>query len=155
MLDQVSVQVVLLIIIAALFGVAVIALLYERLTRHVEAGSPGQEDAPVVARIEQAIVPYVFRAILSAYRLSEFAMDEFDERMEGADKKAIADEAYALLPDKVAGHDIRAVKSIIPRERFGEIVQDVFDEFDRFFESRRANYARAFSEWKRENEPGS
>lgn len=148
-LDSLTFVQILGVVISILLLVVGSVLAYERLKEHVDSGSPGMEDYPIIVQAEKVLLPYIFRGIMSAYRLSEYAIDEVDERLDGADKKEIADRVYSLLPDEIGGYSIRYIKALIPRERFSEMVQDVFDEFDTFFENNRVAYAAAFSEWKR------
>ncbi len=108
---------------------------------------------PMEAEIEAALLPIIFQGICAAYRLGERAVDEGYERLRGADKKAIADSIYAMLPDKVGDFDLTLVKRVIPKERFEELVQDVFDRFDRFYKEHKAHFDDLFEEWKRTHEP--
>ena len=108
---------------------------------------------PMEAEIEAALLPIIFQGICAAYRLGERAVDEGYDRLRGADKKAIADSIYAMLPDKVGDFDLTLVKRIIPKERFEELVQDVFDRFDRFYKEHKAHFDDLFEEWKRTHQP--
>jgi len=103
---------------------------------------------PYEARIEAALVPVIFSGICAAYRVSEWAVDELGERLTGLDKKRIADHLYSLLPDEIAGFDIAVIKRAVPPERFEELVQDVFDRFDRHFIQFADRYEELFEEWK-------
>jgi hypothetical protein len=71
--------------------------------------------------------------ILSVYRLSEATLDEIGERLDGLDKKSIADSFSRLIPDQIAGFDVSLIKRLVPQERFAELVQQVFDEFYTFY----------------------
>ena len=107
-----------------------------------------QQGYPLEAQIEQALLPIIFEGICAAYRLGEQAVDEGFERLKGADKKAIADSIYSMLPDKVGEYDLTLVKRIITKERFEQLVQDVFDRFDRFYIEHKAHFDELFEEWK-------
>lgn len=108
---------------------------------------------PLEAQIEAALLPIIFEGICAAYRLGEKAVDEGYDRIRGADKKAIADSIYAMLPDKVGDFDLSLVKSVITRERFEELVQDVFDRFDRFYVEHKSHFDELFEEWKKTHQP--
>lgn len=105
---------------------------------------------PLEAAIEAALLPIIFKGICAAYRLSEKGVDEIRERIRGVDKKAIADSIYKMLPDKVGDFDLSLVKRVVTPERFEQLVQDVFDRFDRFFVEHQAHFDELFEEWKEE-----
>jgi hypothetical protein len=76
------------------------------------------------------------------------AMDEIGERMRGCDKKKLADGLYDLLPDTVGGFPLSVVKAIVSRERFQEIVENAFAQFDRRFVGYQTRYDELFEGWK-------
>ena len=132
---------------AALF-IALGAWLLPKLARE-------EQGYPMEAKIEAVLIPIIFYGICAAYRLSEKAMDEFGQRMDGLDKKAIADALYAMLPSKVAGFDLSVIKRLVPPARFEQLVQDVFDRFDQHWVQFEGHYARLFNDWAEEfNELG-
>jgi len=114
-----------------------------------------QQGYPLEAQIEAALLPIIFQGICAAYRLGEKAVDEGYDRLRGADKKAIADSIYAMLPDKIGDFDLTLVKRIITRERFEELVQDVFDRFDRFYVEHKSHFDELFEEWKKTHQPST
>ncbi len=116
---------------------------YPRLKRDKQ-GYPYEDD------IEAAILPFVYQAVLGAYRLSERAVDEAQRRMSGVDKKQIADDMYARLPAKLGSVPIKAWVS---REQFATRVQDAFDEFDSFFLQFQGHFDRAFEDWASDTGP--
>ena len=65
---------------------------------------------PLEAIIEPLLLPMIYEAICAAYRMSEQAMDDIGDRIQGLDKKAIADSVYAMLPDEIAGYDLTVIK---------------------------------------------
>ncbi len=103
---------------------------------------------PLEVQIEAALLPLAFEGICAAYRVSEMSMDELGERLRGADKKRIADLLYDMLPDTVGGFPLVVIKAMVSRERFGEIVEAAFAQFDRRFIEHRARYEQLFEEWK-------
>ena len=121
-------------------------VLYPKLKRE-------EQGYPMEAAIEAALLPIIFEGICAAYRMSEKGVDELHQRIKGADKKAIADSIYRMLPDTVGAYDLSLIKAVIPEERFQQLVQDAFDRFDRFFIQHQAHFDELFEEWKSENAP--
>jgi hypothetical protein len=112
-----------------------------------------QQGYPMEAAIEAALLPLIFEGICAAYRVSERSVDELRQRIEGADKKQIADSIYHMLPDQVSGYDLSLVKHAVSPERFQQLVQDAFNRFDRFFLEHQAHFDDLFEQWKAENKP--
>lgn len=110
-----------------------------------------QQGYPLEAQVEAALLPVLYQAICAAFKLSEESMDTLHTRLKGVDKKAFADMVYALLPDRIGGFDLRLVKSLIPPERFAQLVQDAYDSFDVFWLARQAALESAFEEWQKVN----
>ena len=108
---------------------------------------------PLEAIIEPLLLPIIYEAICAAYRMSEQAMDDIGDRIQGLDKKAIADSVYAMLPDEIAGYDLTVIKAVISQERFVQLVQDAFDRFDRFYKTHRDHFDGQFEEWKGSQSP--
>ena len=98
--------------------------------------------------VEDALRDFIYKAILAAYRLSEATLDEIGERLEGADKKAIADSFYRLISDQIAGFDVSLIKRLVPQERFEELVQQVFDEFYTFYVGATGHLDELFEGWQ-------
>ena len=119
----------------------------------VFTGNFTQQEPIPEAAIEAALLPIIFEGICAAYRMSEKGVDELHQRIKGADKKAIADSIYRMLPDTVGAYDLSLIKAAIPEERFQQLVQDAFDRFDRFFIQHQAHFDELFEEWKAENAP--
>jgi hypothetical protein len=114
----------------------------------------GEEQGyPMEAAIEAALLPIIFEGICAAYRMSEKSVDELHQRIQGADKKAIADSIYRMLPDTVGDYDLSLIKAAVSDERFQQLVQDAFDRFDRFFIQHQAHFDELFEKWKVENAP--
>ena len=129
---------------AGLFALGVV--LYPKLKRE-------EQGYPLEAAIEAALLPIIFEGICAAYRMSEKGVDEVHQRIQGADKKKIADSIYRMLPDQVAGYDLSLIKNVVGQERFRQLVQDAFDRFDRFFVQHQAHFDELFERWKAENAP--
>jgi hypothetical protein len=109
-----------------------------------------KQDYPGEQVIEAALRPYAYAAIVTAFKLGEVARDDLARRLEGLDKKALADAVYALLPDAilVSGKlvPIGAIKSVITKEQWEALVQNAFDELMLIY---RQNGA-VLDEWLRE-----
>lgn len=108
---------------------------------------------PFEAEIEAALLPLIFEGISAAYRLSEKGVDEIQLRVSGADKKKIADSIYRMLPEKIGPFDLNLIKRVVTQERFETLVQNTFDNFDRFFIEHQKHFDDLFEKWKAENQP--
>jgi hypothetical protein len=108
---------------------------------------------PLEAAIEAALLPIIYEGICAAYRMSEKSVDEFRQRIKGADKKKVADSIYRMLPDKIGDYDLGLVKYLVAQERFEQLVQDAFDRFDRFFVEHETHFDELFEKWKADNAP--
>lgn len=121
-----SVFTAILLVIACVAGV----YLYKWLKSGTQ-GYPGEE------AIEGALLPYLHNAIMFAYKVSETAIDASQERLDGLDKKLLADAVYDLLPPFLYVGTIAVplgfLRTLITRERFSELVQMSFDEFMAFY----------------------
>lgn len=144
---------ILLIVLPLLLAGAGVGLgvwLFPKLARE-------KQGYPFEAELEAALLPIVFQGILSAYRTSERAMDDLAIRIRGADKKKLADTIYNLIPDVIVVQGravpVGIVKSLVTRDRFAELVQGVFDEFDEQYMAHSARWDRLFDEWRIYNTP--
>jgi hypothetical protein len=99
---------------------------------------------PFEAAIENALLPLIYDGICAAYRLNEHGVDELHQRIQGADKKRIADTICSMLPEKVGDFDLNLVKRGVAKERFQQLVQDAFDRFDRFFGAHQKHFDEEF-----------
>ena len=108
---------------------------------------------PFEAAIESALLPLVYDGICAAYRLSERSVDEIHQRIEGADKKKIADTIYSMLPEKIGDFELVLVKRVVTKERFEQLAQDAFDRFNRFFVEHQKHFDELFQKWASENPP--
>ncbi len=90
-----------------------------------EQGYPNEEE------IENALRPFIKAAIQAAYKTSEKILDSFEQVLDGADKKKIADYTYKLLPAKIVingtEYEIEWIKKFVTKERWEQIIQDSFD----------------------------
>ena len=111
------------------------------------------QDYPREAQVEAALLPILYAGICAAFKLANEGLDELEIEMDGVDKKAVADKVYAMLPDKIGDFDLTLVKSLVPPERFEQLVQDAYDRFDRFFENNRGQFDDLFAEWAADQAP--
>ena len=74
-------------------------------------------------------------------------------RISGVDKKKIADSIYRMLPEKIGSFNITLIKRVVTQERFEVLVQNAFDNFDRFFVEHQKHFDDLFEKWKAENKP--
>lgn len=124
---------------AGLFAIGVV--LYPKLKSE-------RQGYPFEAAVEAVLLPIIFEGVCAAYRLSERGVDELHQRIEGVNKKQIADSVYSMLPEKVGNFDLSLIKRIVPKERFEALVQDAFDRFDRFFVQHQTHFDDLFEKWK-------
>jgi hypothetical protein len=138
----------LLVGIALSCGIfAVLLILYPRLI---------SRPANVVqATVENALQPIIYQAIMASYRLSEKSVDQGYARLHGAAKKQLADDVYRLLPERLGEFDVTFIKSIVTQDRFRELVQNAFDQFDRFYLLNHERFDDAFKQWAAKNQPAS
>jgi hypothetical protein len=131
-------------IASALFAVGVVV--YPKLKSQ-------RQNYPFEAQIEAALLPLIFNGLCAAYRLSEKGVDEMHCRLKGLDKKNVAKTVYRMLPDKVGDFELTLVKKVVTQERFETLVQNAFDNFDRFFVEHQAHFDDLFEKWKVESQP--
>ena len=132
------------VIASAVFALGVV--LYPKLKSQ-------KQNYPFEAEIESALLPLIFNGLCAAYRLSEKGMDEMHCRLRGADKKKIAQTVYGMLPEKIGTFELKIVKGLVTQERFEELVQKTFDDFDRFFVHHEEHFDELFEKWKAESQP--
>jgi hypothetical protein len=101
-------------------------------------------------QIEAALLPIIYQAIASAYKMSEFAVDEIGERLTGAEKHKFALAVYDMLPAKVGNFPLGILKTLISREQFADLVQIAFDQFVVFYNERHGDYVELWEEWSAE-----
>lgn len=128
---------------SALFAVGVV--LYPKLKSE-------KQGYPFEAAIESALLPLIFEGLCAAYRLSEKSVDDIHVRIKGTDKKKIADTIYRMLPEKIGQFEISLVKRVVTRERFETLVQNSYDNFDRFFVEHQKHFDDLFEQWKAANQ---
>ena len=74
--------------------------------------------------------PYLYLAMMAAYKASESLHDSIGERLHGADKKRLAEIAYDLLPDTISLFGMQwQWKRYVSKEMFATAMQRQFDQF--------------------------
>ena len=137
--------VIVLLLLGALagLGLAIGLWIYPEL-KNRKQGYAYEED------LEAALLPFLFNAIASAYKISEHTIDEMGERLAGVDKRKFAIVAYDLLPTRVGRFPVTWVKTLISREHFADLVQVAFDQFLFFYEERHEDFIESWHEWREE-----
>lgn len=115
------------VLIAALVALSALVLLVFALRRwRAEAGNPTLET------IMDSLLPLVYTAILGAEKVAQEVLSRTGEAADRTDKKAVADSFYALIPEfiQVRGFPVpvAAVKALVTREMFQELVKNVYDK---------------------------
>lgn len=127
-------------ILVAIVVVAVVTIvtLLARLLLTRKQGYPYEEE------IEAALRPFIYRAIMLAYKTSEKLVDQNMARLHGLDKKALADWVYNALPNtlyiKGVPIPVGMLKQIISEEQFAGMVQHAFDDFEAWYAGVYANW---------------
>lgn len=119
----------LAIMFAVAFGALLIALGALYVIRSFRRAAQPGTDA-----ILAALEPWALKAIYGAEALALSALSSAHITLEGLDKKAIADNQYALLPSTISiggrSFPIGFVKSLVSKTQWEQLVQRVFDEAD-------------------------
>jgi len=145
-MDQ-NVLIVLLVGIAvtsSLFALGIV--LYPRLKNE-------KQNYPHEAEIEAILLPLIYAGIKAADKLDKQCVDQLHQHIKGIDKKAFADKAYAMLPDNLGRFTLGEVKHAVTQERFEQLVQNAFDQSDRFFIEHQKYFDDLFDKWKAANVP--
>lgn len=114
-------------------GVLLIAFL-----RHVGSRKPGSR---IVINV---LTPYIYQAIVAAQIYANGAIDQAQERLNGTDKKQIANAFYDFLPRVIfigpVPLPIGFVKAWISRERFAELIQAVYSKVNVFVDGHQDHF---------------
>lgn len=97
-------------------------------------GQLRKQKLPGVDAIFAALQPYIFQAILAGERAVIWGYDDLEARLEGTDKKKVADSVYNLIPDTLWVGTVplpsSLVKRLITRDEFAELVKKTYDGAD-------------------------
>jgi hypothetical protein len=109
-----------------LFGVAliVLVLLYKEIKRKPEL---------------DFLKPYIFQAIVAAYKVSETNADKFGARLDGEDKAVVAKLAYTHLPQ---------IHALVTEEQFMLLVEPMLAEATSLYRRKQDALEQAFFEWQ-------
>jgi len=133
-------------VIIIVLGILSLTKVYSYL-KNTKQGYPNEE------KIEEVLLPIVYNAILSAYRISEWTFDKFGEQLSGIDKKSIADSLYLVLPAVIVINGVCVpVKQAISEKQFSELVQSTFDTFVSFYSANEDLLMGAIEDWLNENQ---
>lgn len=124
-----TVAVAVIVLLAAVMGGV---YLLPWLARKIQ-GYPREEE------IEAALLPVLYQAICTAYKLSERAVDELGVRMQGVDKAVIAATVYEALPDPV--------QTFVSPEQWTGLVDKAFAEFLEFYQEVAGHLEGEFNDW--------
>lgn len=117
---------------ATLFFGAILALVTlaqqsNKLYRWLKVARQGY---PYEDEIEEALLPFMYQALMAAYKASESLMDAVGERLYGVDKMMVARLVYQMLPNGVSiGGASWQWKRHIGEEKFTKWMQARFDGF--------------------------
>jgi hypothetical protein len=129
------------LVVGAILALAALVQGGNKLYRWLKVARQGY---PYEDEIEEALLPFLYQALMAAYKASESLMDAVGERLHGADKMMIARLIYQMLPDavSVAGMDWRW-KEHIGEERFSRWMQERFDSFTGLWDTAEEGILRA------------
>jgi hypothetical protein len=99
---------------------------------------------PYEDEIEEALLPFLYQALMAAYKASESLMDAVGERLHGVDKMMVARLVYQMLPNgvSIAGKSWRW-KRFVGEEKFARWMQERFDEFANLWDLAQEGVLRA------------
>ncbi len=111
-----------------------------------------KQNYPYEDEIEEIVLPFVYRGIFSAFKASEYFVDKFGNRLDGVDKKKLADSLYDLLPFSICVKGVTIpVKKLVDEEKFSSLVQSKYDEFLNFYKENELNFITMAEKWLKEN----
>ena len=140
--EIVTLGVALIVLIFATAG-GVVLLTWLRTRRQ---GYPYEDE------IEAALLPFVYQAIMAAYRASEYALDEFGRRLAGEDKAGLARAAYAMLPAVIVIRGVALpIRNLVTEAQFVSLVEDAFDGFLVWYNRNCDGFEAAVQEWSQVN----
>jgi hypothetical protein len=112
---------------AAIFGLVGLVVVLNKVYRYLKYNIQGY---PLENEVEAALLPYLYGAMMTAYRASERLMDSVSERLHGVDKSKLARRMYYLLPNSVS---IAGVswnwKKFVSEGQFSNWMQKRFEKF--------------------------
>lgn len=89
---------------------------------------------PAVEDVFAALEKYAYEGIAAGERAVVWGLDEIEDYIDSADKAAVANFFYDLIPETVvvAGIPVpvNKIKALVPRENFQALVRDLYDGFN-------------------------
>ena len=110
---------------------------------------------PYETEIEKALLPLIYQAICAAYKLSEESAKAGNELLDGVSKAAVADCLYDLLPATIGGIPVGAIKAWVSREKFEQLVERVYLDFDANYHLWLEDMDKALEAWEKVNQPAA
>ncbi len=136
-------------LILVLVGVAVSAAIFALFSFvYPRLAEPEPDVNSLEKQIERALLPMLYYGIAAAYRTAERAAHEGYRPFSGTDKKQIADGIYEVLPPVVGNLDVNAIKGLISKEQFAQMIQDAFNGFDSFYKENQVHFDGEYEVWK-------
>jgi uncharacterized membrane protein YwzB len=99
------------------------------------------------SKVETILKPYVFQAIIVAYKISEKAFDDLENRLAGVDKKQIADSVYDMLPSEINGVPVVYLKAWISKEEFSLLIENLFLDTLEFMQDHQLLFDEQYNAW--------
>ena len=113
-----------LIIVGAVGLLGLFSVLRKRITN--------PKAASLFDLVVAALTPYLYKAIFAGEKLALLAMTDLNVKLDGLDKKAIADQVYDLLPSSLLVGDIPMpiglIKTIVTKSAFEALVEQIYTE---------------------------
>lgn len=117
--------------IAVAVAVGTLLILAAVAVLHILALLLGKTGHPAVHLVIEALVPYIYRAILAGERMALLGLTQLDTELAGEDKAAVANSIYNLLPDFLligkVPVPINMVKMLVPKDKFEALVKDAYE----------------------------
>lgn len=127
----------IIIVLAALAGGLVI-LTGAGAVNFIRRTKEAPDTAPGVLDILNALEPFAYQAIFSGEKLALWSLTQVDTQIDGADKKAIANALYDLLPEVVmvgaTPIPVSLIKKVVSRDAFASLIEDIYRSTDAFLE---------------------
>jgi hypothetical protein len=129
-------------------GIAITSVLFVTgIILHLKLKSEKQ-DFTLDAKIEAALLPFIFEGIFAAYRLNNQSFDMVQRPISDTDMKKIIDSVYCLLPEKIDSFEILLIKRVVSQERFATLAQNALNNSNRFFIEHQEHFDNLFEKWK-------
>jgi len=105
--------------------------------------------------IDLIIMPFVYDAIVTAYKMSERSIDDLQRRMSGVDKLQFATMVYDMLPQYIMGVDREIIYKLIPKAEFANMVSAAVKQVNKFIDDKQEAFDEAYQDWLEELPPAN